>query len=123
MLRALILASLCLLPLTTWPQETAPLQTNWTAGSGKWTDAQRWSHGLPTGYQSVSIRGNSHVVIPPGAWLAADLRVGVNRGDHSQVEIDGGQLVLMQDSLFVGEYSGGEAEVILKAGAVHSVMD
>jgi len=35
----------------------------------------------------------------------------------------GGQLILMQDSLRVGEYTHGEGEFDLEAGAMHCVMD
>jgi hypothetical protein len=62
-------------------------------------------------------------MIPPGTYLAADLEIGFNSGDHARVEVDGGQLILMQDSLRVGEYTGGEGEFDLKDGAMHCVMD
>ncbi|HYL76062.1 MAG TPA: hypothetical protein VEU96_17765 [Bryobacteraceae bacterium] len=63
------------------------------------------------------------VTVPPGAYVTGDLQIGVHSGDHSRVEVDGGQLVLMQDSLHVGEESGGEGEFILHGGAMHCVMD
>jgi hypothetical protein len=55
--------------------------------------------------------------------MAGDLEVGFNAGDHSCVEVDGGELLIMQDSLRVGEMSGGEGQFILRQGALHDVMD
>lgn len=63
------------------------------------------------------------MVIPPGTFLAGDLEVGLNSGDHAQVAVEGGALILMQDSLRIGEYSGGEGEFVLRSGAMHCVMD
>ena len=97
--------------------------TEWKAGAGAWSDAARWSGGSPTALLSASIGGTSTVTVPAGTWLAGDLRLGTNAGDRARVEVDGGQLVLFQDSLTVGEYSGGEAEFVLKRGAMHSFMD
>ncbi|HUC84033.1 MAG TPA: hypothetical protein VL970_02490, partial [Candidatus Acidoferrales bacterium] len=51
------------------------------------------------------------------------MEIGLNPGDHARVESDGGQLVLLQDSLRVGEYTGSEGEFVLKAGAMHGFMD
>jgi hypothetical protein len=97
--------------------------TKWMSGSGNWTNATRWSHGLPTAMQRAQVDGNSSVLVSPGTYLAGDLEVGFNANDRARVEVDGGQLVLMQDSLRVGEYSGGEGEFVLKDGAMHCVMD
>ena len=103
--------------------EFAKDYTEWKSDSGKWTDAARWSYGLPNAFERAVIHGNSTVVIPSGVYLAGDLEIGFNAGDDAQVEVNGGQLILMQDSLRVGEYSGGEGEFILKNGAMHCVMD
>jgi hypothetical protein len=97
--------------------------TEWTTGSGNWTEAARWSQGLPNPYNRVEVHGNSAVMIPPGTNSAADLEIGLNSGDRARVEVDGGQLILTQDSLRVGEYTGGEGEFDLKDGAMHCVMD
>ena len=97
--------------------------TTWRDASGRWNDASHWSAGLPTGFLSAEVRGNSTVTIPPGTYVAADLRIGNNAGDRSRVLVDGGQLILMQDSLHVGEDSGGEGEFVLRSGAMHCVMD
>jgi len=101
--------------------ETSP--DKWVSGFGNWTETGRWSQGLPTPQVSAEVHGNSAVMIPPGIYFAADLEIGFNSGDRAHVEIDGGQLILMQDSLRVGEYTGGEAEFDLKDGAMHCVMD
>jgi len=104
-------------------ETTARSSDKWVSGSGNWTETARWSHGLPTPYVPAEIHGNSAVMIPPGTYLAADLEIGFDSGDRARVEVDGGQLILMQDSLRVGEYSGGEGEFDLKDGAMHCVMD
>jgi pectate lyase len=101
----------------------SPDNTKWVSGFGNWTETARWSHGLPTPYKRVEVHGNSTVIVPSGTYLAADLEIGFNSGDQARVEVDGGHLILMQDSLRVGEYTGGEGEFDLKDGAMHCVMD
>ena len=81
---------------------------------GNWTNAAQWSDGLPNSLQRTEIHGASTVIIPAGNYIAGDLEVGLKAGDHARVELDGGQLLLLQDSLRVGELSGGEGEFILK---------
>jgi len=103
--------------------DTSASPTRWLSGSGNWTDTARWSQGLPDPYRPVEIHGKSEVFIPPGIYLAADLEIGLASGDRARVEVDGGQLILMQDSLRVGEYTGGDGEFDLKDGAMHCVMD
>lgn len=102
--------------------EAANNSTVWTTGAGSWTDVAHWSDGLPTAIQRAKVHGNSRVLVPAGTYLAGDLEVGFDATDHARVEVDGGQLILMQDSLRVGEYSGGEGEFVLKDGALHCVM-
>lgn len=104
-------------------RKVAPDKTQWTAGSGQWSEAARWSDGLPDPFRRVEIHGSSTVVIPDGTYVAGNLEVGLNTRDHARVEVDGGQLILIQDSLRVGELSGGSAEFILKDGAMHGAMD
>ena len=105
------------------PADPSYTDTTWTSGAGKWTDAARWSHGLPDPLRRAAVRGGSTVVIPPGTYLAGDLEVGTHAGDRARVEVDGGQLILRQDSLFVGEDGDGEGTFVLKRGAMHCVMD
>lgn len=107
--------------LSIFAAETAHYGTQWKAGSGVWTETNRWSDGFPDAFERVQVHGN--VVVPAGLFTAGDLEVGFNPGDHARVEVDGGQLLIMQDSLRVGEMSGGEGEFILKQGALHDVMD
>ncbi|HEY3855458.1 MAG TPA: hypothetical protein VGO67_13790 [Verrucomicrobiae bacterium] len=97
--------------------------TRWISSSGYWTNATCWSEGLPDSYKRAEVHGNTTIIIPFGTFLAADLEVGLDGGDRSRVEVDGGQLVLMQDSLRVGEYTGSEGEFDLRDGAMHCVMD
>jgi hypothetical protein len=97
--------------------------TTWRAGSGAWNDAERWTAGLPNPFASADVGGNSQVTVPPGTWVAGDLRIGTHAGDRARVEVDGGSVILVQDSLFVGEESGGQGEFVLNSGALHSVMD
>jgi hypothetical protein len=98
-------------------------RTEWRRDAGSWTDPSHWSAGLPTGYLSARVSGTSNLTIPPGTYVAGDLRIGEHSTDRARVEVNGGQLVLMQDSLHLGEDSGGEAEFILREGAMHCVMD
>lgn len=97
--------------------------TTWPAGSGSWNQAARWTRGLPNPFAGTDVRGNSEVTVPPGVWVAGDLRIGTHPGDRARVEVNGGSVVLVQDSLFVGEDSGGKGELVLNSGALHSVMD
>ncbi len=97
--------------------------TKWLSGSGNWTDAARWSEGLPDAYARVEVHGNGTVIIPSGNYVVANMQIGIHRGDHTRVEVDGGRVVLLQDSLHVGELSGGEGEFILKDGVLHNCMD
>jgi hypothetical protein len=97
--------------------------TKWRRGAGIWSDPSRWTDGLPAPTASVEIGGASRVSVPSGTWVAGDLRVGTRSGDRASVSIDGGAVVLVQDSLFVGEDTGGSGELDLNSGALHSVMD
>jgi hypothetical protein len=101
----------------------AQSSTVWRPGAGAWNDPSRWTAGLPAPTASVEVGGDSRVSVPPGTWIAGDLRVGTRSGDRASVEVDGGTVVLVQDSLFVGEDSGGSGELVLNSGALHSVMD
>ena len=99
-------------------------RTVWAAsGDGAWNDSVHWSRGLPTAFNGAEVGGNSHVRVPPGTWVAGELRVGTHAGDHASVEVNGGDVVLVQDSLFVGDETGSHGEFILNSGALHSVMD
>src|SRR5437764_11075709 len=71
--------------------------TKWMAGSGDWTDAARWSDGLPDPYKHVEVHGDSSVRVPPGAYPIGNLQIGKNSTDHARVEVDGGKMVLLQD--------------------------
>ena len=97
--------------------------TRWMASSGNWADGDRWSDGRPDGYRRVEIHGVSNVLVPTGTYLIGDLEIGLEPLDRAHVEVDGGQLILMQDSLRVGELTGGEGEFVLKNGAMHCFMD
>ena len=97
--------------------------TEWISGDGSWTNSARWSDGLPDPAHRTEIHGTNTVVIPPGNYVAGDLEVGLKRGDRARVVLDGGQLLLLQDSLRIGELSGSEGEFILKSGALHCPVD
>ena len=97
--------------------------TAWRAGSGAWNDAARWTAGLPNPFASAEVGGNSQITVPSGTWVSGDLRIGTHVGDRARVQVDGGSVILVQDSLFVGEDSGGQGEFVLNSGALHSVMD
>jgi hypothetical protein len=119
-MRRLIFAAVFLLAA---PRAAAQDSTKWRPGAGLWSDPSRWTSGLPAPTASVEIGGTSRVSVPPGTWVAGDLRVGTRSGDRASVAIDGGDVVLIQDSLFVGEDTGGSGELVLNSGALHSVMD
>jgi hypothetical protein len=97
--------------------------TRWLSGSGEWTDAARWSEGLPDENRSVEVHGNGTVTVPAGTFVIANLELGLNYRDHARVEVNGGRMILLQDSLRIGELSGGGGEFILKDGAMHTPMD
>jgi pectate lyase len=122
---ALVLGTMCfgVMNMVVLRAEGTKYSTRWTAGAGLWTDAAHWSDGLPTAIQRAEVHGNSSVLVPAGTYLAGDLEVALNGSDHARVEVDGGQIILMQDSLRLGEYTGGEGEFVLKNGAMHCVMD
>jgi pectate lyase len=114
---ALFFISSCVLPAQQ-AKETA-----WLHGRGQWTSAAKWSNGIPSGSQEASIRGDSSVVIPRGSFITGRLDVGLHRGDHTRVALDGGQLLIRQDSLVVGEYTGGNASFVLNSGSLEDAMD
>ena len=97
--------------------------TRWKGGGGSWADPSKWSAGLPTVFREAIVDGASDMVIPPGDFVTADLRVGMEAGDRTKVEVNGGHLLVRQDSLIVGEYTGGEAQFILNDGSVEDAMD
>lgn len=97
--------------------------STWKGEAGRWSDATRWSAGLPSGAMRAVVRGSGTVLIPAGIFLAGDLEVGLERGDRARVEVNGGKLVLLQDSLRIGEYTGSEGEFVLTSGAMHCAMD
>lgn len=97
--------------------------TEWVGGSGPWSAAAKWSAGVPNVFKGAIVRGHSSVLISRGSYAAALLEVGPNPGDHARVELDGGLLLLRQDSLRIGEHTGSEATFVLNDGSVQSAMD
>ena len=72
---------------------------------------------------ATEVHGESEITISSGTYLSGDLEVGLKAGDHAHVIIDSAQLIMMQDSLRIGELSGGEGSVLIKDGALHSPVD
>jgi pectate lyase len=99
------------------------LNSEWIGGTGEWNDATMWSNGLPAVETEASVSGHSTVRIPVGQYTAAQLAVGNRAGDRARVELDGGELLLRQDSLRIGEYTDSEGTFVLNSGAMHCVMD
>jgi len=97
--------------------------THWKGGNGNWNDGAKWSAGLPTTFGEAIIGGVSDVVIPPGDFTTASLRVGTEAGDRTKVEVNGANLLIRQDSLIVGEFNGGMAQFVLNGGSVESAID
>ncbi|SPE56586.1 conserved exported hypothetical protein [Verrucomicrobia bacterium] len=123
----LVFAGLCFgltkEPVRASPETSAKDFTAWTSGLGNWTNSEKWSDGLPNPFQRTEIHGASTVIVPPGRYIAGDLEVGLESGDDAHVVLDGGQLLLLQDSLRVGELSGGQGEFVLKEGTLHCPVD
>jgi pectate lyase len=115
-----LLASILLNPIT---EAQSPGQTTWPKESGRWIVTARWSGGVPTVFQEATVRGTSSVVIPHGSFAVARLDVGTNRGDHSRVELNGGKLLIRQDSLIVGEHTGSDGSFVLNSGSLEDAMD
>jgi hypothetical protein len=107
----------------TKPVVALSVETQWIAGSGDWTNTALWSAGLPDVKQHAAVHGDSTIRIPAGTYPMANLQIGKNRGDHSRVVVDGGQVVLLQDPLDLGDVTGSEGELILKDGALHNCVD
>jgi hypothetical protein len=97
--------------------------SEWRGGAADWNSAAHWSAGLPTAFQSARVHGESVVTVPPGTFPIGDLEIGLERGDRTRVEVRGGELILLQDSLRIGEYTGSTGEFVLYDGAMHGVMD
>jgi hypothetical protein len=97
--------------------------TTWTPGTGTWTQTDHWSTGLPTIFKNAIISGTTTLSIPPGTFTAADLEVGNRPGDQTRVELNGGQLLIRQDSLRIGEYTGSQGTFVLNSGQLHCAMD
>src|SRR6185312_10919326 len=116
---SLVLAS----GIDTISQAAAPDFSRWSTGSGAWTDAGHWSNGVPSPFLRTEVHGVSHITIPSGTFIAGDLEVGLNPEDDTSVTLDGGELVLMQDSLRIGEETGGRAEFTMLGGAMHCPVD
>jgi hypothetical protein len=93
------------------------------SGSGLWTSARHWDHGIPTVFTEATVDGESTVTVPDGQFTVARLDVGTESGDQARVSLDGGHLLVRQDSLIVGERTGGDAQFTLNSGFLESVMD
>ncbi len=102
---------------------TADYLTRWRGGNGKWTDAAKWTMGTPTSFREADVGGNGTVEIPQGNFTTAMLRVGTEKGDRTKVQVDGGHVLVRQDSLIVGEHTGGVAQFVLNDGSVEDAMD
>lgn len=55
--------------------------TRWRGGNGAWTDAAKWTAGMPSIVREADIGGVSEVTIPRGNFQAAMLRAGTEAGD------------------------------------------
>jgi hypothetical protein len=101
----------------------AGYRTAWIGSAGSWTDIDHWDEGVPTVFTEAVVSSHAAVVIPSGKWVAAMLTIGNQPGDRARVELDGGELLLRQDSLRIGEYTDSEGTFILNGGALHCAMD
>lgn len=78
---------------------------------------------MPDAFAEAAVHGTGTVVVPRGNWSASRLEVGTDSGDRANVEVSGGNLVIRQDSLIIGERTGGEGTVVLNDGSIYSMMD
>lgn len=101
----------------------AESNTQWVSGSGDWTEVGRWTDGFPTLDKHVEVHGIGTVRIPAGAYPISNLQIGKNCGDHTRVIVDGGNVVLLQDPMDLGDVTGSEGQLILKSGALHNCTD
>ena len=99
-----ILAALGIASRSARAQE-GTIYTEWVGGSGPWTQVAKWSAGRPDIFKGAIVRGDSSLLIPRGSFTAALLDVGTHADDHARVELDGGLLMLRQDSLRIGEHT------------------
>lgn len=120
---AIFRISIFLVLVGTTGSPALPYATRWKNGNGNWSDSIKWSAGVPTIFREATVGGNSDIVISRGDFATADLRVGTEAGDRTKVEVNGAHLLVRQDSLIVGEYSGGIAQFVLNDGSVESAMD
>jgi hypothetical protein len=97
--------------------------TEWSSGAGSWIDVKNWGGQLPDPFHRAEVHGNSEIIIPAGTFVAGDLEIGLKADDRAQVTLDGGQLILMQDSLRIGELAGGEGSFTMRSGALHCPVD
>jgi hypothetical protein len=118
-----IMLAICVIYAALSSQVMAQEATDWTGRTGRWNEAAKWSNGLPTAFKKASIKGDGSLVIPTGNYITARLDVGVSRGDHAKVQLDGGQLLIRQESLIIGEHTGSEGTFVLNSGSLQSVMD
>lgn len=97
--------------------------TLWTTGEGDWSDAAKWSAGVPDAMKTAWIRGRSVVTATeaPQPALAGMLRVGTMPGDVARLLIQGGKLVSRRDFVQIGEAADSAGEIVLDAGALHAV--
>ena len=97
--------------------------TAWQPGNGIWSDKAHWSHGIPDIFTEAVVGGTSKLTISGGEYTAASLKVGNAAGDATVVELKDGSLLLRQDSLRIGEYTGSNGQFILNGGQLHCAMD
>jgi hypothetical protein len=116
------LALVALNPAIAWGT-TPTYLTRWRGGNGLWTNGAKWTSGAPSVLREAVIGGVSDVSIPTGEFHAAMLLVGTDGGDRTRVQVNGGNVLIRQDSLIVGEYSSGTAQFVLNSGSVEDAMD
>ncbi|MEQ1850871.1 MAG: hypothetical protein ABMA01_04675 [Chthoniobacteraceae bacterium] len=112
-----LICCIALLPIMAMAQAR---NTAWRDAVGDWSDAAKWSTGLPDGLARTAVAGKSEVSLKEGMAVVGGLLVGTGRGDHGRITIDGGELVVRRSFVQIGEEDGGSGEVVVNGGAFHN---
>lgn len=103
-------------------QAAGTRDTRWDSAQGAWTDAAKWSNGLPDAFSRAAVHGRSEVRLAESAHPTGvgTLRLGTLPDDRVRLLIHGA-LVSRREYIHAGEADGSEAEILMNDGALHGV--